>query len=221
MKTQPCFRAGDDGGDYSGAAPAARHNLPDPAGVLGTALWAFIGVATSLFFLFIASYLMRMQSADWHTIAMPWQLWLSTGLLLAASATIHLASRAGRQGTMRTMRRRLLVAGLCMLGFLLVQSWAWQVLLGSRITVAGNPAASYFYLLTAMHALHVAGGIAAWLVVSRPFWHAAQHRGPARAALSVGLCERYWHFLLLVWLALFATMAGLTNDLVRFICGAA
>jgi cytochrome c oxidase subunit 3 len=39
--------------------------------------------------------------------------------------------------------------------------------------------------------------------------------------LSVGLCERYWHFLLLVWLALFATMAGLTNDLVRFICGAA
>jgi heme/copper-type cytochrome/quinol oxidase subunit 3 len=33
--------------------------------------------------------------------------------------------------------------------------------------------------------------------------------------------ERYWHFLLLVWLALFATMAGLTNDVVRFICGAA
>jgi cytochrome c oxidase subunit 3 len=220
MKTQPCFRAGDDGSDYSGAAPTARHNRPDP-GVLGTALWAFIGVATSLFFLFIASYLMRMQSADWHDIAMPWQLWLSTGLLLAASATIHLASRAGRQGAMGTMRRWLLGAGLCMLGFLLVQSWAWQGLLGSRITVAGNPAASYFYLLTAMHALHVAGGIAAWLMVSRPFWHAAQRRAPARATLSVGLCERYWHFLLLVWLALFATMAGLTNELVRFICGAA
>jgi cytochrome c oxidase subunit 3 len=221
MNIQPYFRASDDGSDYSGAAPAAHHNQPDPAAVLGTALWAFIGVATSLFFLFIASYLMRMQSADWHAIAMPWQLWLSTGLLLAASATIHLASRAGRQGRTRTMSSLLLGAGLCMLGFLLVQSWAWEVLLGSRITVTGNPAASYFYLLTAMHGLHVAGGIAGWLMVSRPFWHAAQGRGPARAALSVGLCERYWHFLLLVWLALFATMAGLTNDLVRFICGAA
>ena len=221
MKTQPHFRASDDGSDYSGAAPAAGSIRPNPADVISTALWAFIGVATSLFFLFIASYLMRMQSADWHAIAMPWQLWLSTGLLVSVSTAIHLASKEERHGKASTVRSLLLASGLCMLAFLFVQSWAWQVLIAGRITAVGNPAASYFYLLTAVHALHVAGGIAAWLVVLRPFRHVAQGRRPGRAALPVGLLERYWHFLLLVWLALFATMAGLTNDVVRFICGAA
>lgn len=221
MKTQPHFRASDDGSDYSGAAPSAGSIRLNPTDVISTALWAFIGVATSLFFLFIASYLMRMQSADWHAIAMPWQLWLSTGLLVSVSAAIHLASKEERRGKASTVRSLLLAAGLGMLAFLFVQSWAWQVLIASRITAVGNPAASYFYLLTAVHALHVAGGIAAWLVVLRPFRHVAQGRRPGRAALPVGLLERYWHFLLLVWLALFATMAGLTNDVVRFICGAA
>jgi cytochrome c oxidase subunit 3 len=221
MKTQPHFRAGDDGSDYSGAAPAAGYIRPSRADIISTALWAFIGVATSLFFLFIASYLMRMQSADWHDIAMPWQLWLSTGLLVSASAAIHLTSKEEGQGKASTVRILLLAAGFCLFAFLFVQSWAWQALLAGRITAVGNPAASYFYLLTAMHALHVAGGIAMWLVVLRPFWHGATGRRLVRAALPVRLCERYWHFLLIAWLALFATMAGLTNDVVRFICGGA
>ncbi|MET0963120.1 MAG: bb3-type cytochrome oxidase subunit III [Noviherbaspirillum sp.] len=221
MRTQPYFRASDGGDDYAGATPAAGGVRPSPAAVLSTALWAFIGVATSLFFLFIASYLMRMQSADWHAIAMPWQLWLSSGLLLAASAAMHGASTSGRHGNAPAMRMLLLAAGLFMLIFLFAQSWAWQALLASRISATGNPAASYFYLLTAMHGLHVAGGMVAWLIVARPFLHRGPRSVPARAASSVRMCERYWHFLLLTWLALFATMAGLTNDVVRFICGAA
>ncbi|MET0961286.1 MAG: cytochrome c oxidase subunit 3 [Noviherbaspirillum sp.] len=221
MRTQPYFRAGDGGDDFAGAAPAAGSVRPNPAAVASTALWAFIGVATSLFFLFIASYLMRMQSADWHAIAMPWQLWLSSALLLAASAAMHGASASGRHGNGPAMRALLLAAGLCMLIFLFAQAWAWQALLASQISATGNPAASYFYLLTAMHGLHVAGGIVAWLIVSRPYWHRAARNPTARAANAVRMCERYWHFLLLAWLALFATMAGLTNEVVRFICGAA
>ena len=221
MNPQLHFRTGDDGSDYSGAAPAAGSLRPSPADVHSTALWAFIGVATSLFFLFIASYLMRMQSADWHAIAMPWQLWLSTGLLVSASVAIHLASKEERHGEPSKVRIFLLAAGLCMFAFLAVQSWAWQAQLASRITAVGNPAASYFYLLTAMHALHVAGGIVAWMVVLHPFWHGAPSRKAMRSAFPVRLCERYWHFLLIAWLALFSTMAGMTNEIIRFICGGA
>lgn len=179
-------------------------------GPAGIALWAFIGVASSLFLLFIASYLMRMEASDWSSIAMPWQLWLSTTLLVAGSVLLYRASvdSARAQGL-------LLAGGACAFAFLGAQLWAWQVLLDMRVTPAGNPAGSFFYLLTAMHGLHVIGGLVAWLMTVR-------HRRSADAAGNrrrIALCARYWHFLLAVWLVLFATLSGVTPEVVRFICG--
>jgi len=221
MSRQLYFRASGDDRDYSGAPPAFGNVRPNPEEIVSTALWAFIAVATSLFSLFIASYLMRMQSTDWHAIVMPRQLWLSTALLLAASAAMHLASGAARRARRAVLRNMLLIAGLLMIAFLLVQSWAWQALLASRVTAAGNPAGSYFYLLTAMHGVHVAGGVIAWLLISRTVWRRELRGVPAPKPRRIGLCARYWDFLLLVWLALLATMSGVTNEVVRFICGAA
>lgn len=82
--------------------------------------------------------------------------------------------------------------------------------------LAGNPAASFFYLLTAMHGLHVIGGLVGWWVAARSVWRQAD---PASVAWRITLCARYWHFLLVVWVVLFAAMALLTPELVRVICG--
>src|SRR6185436_1713106 len=89
-------------------------------------------------------------------------------------------------------------AGGCALAFLAAQGWAWQALLAQQVSPAGNPAASFFYVLTALHALHLAGGLAAWSLAARAAW---RERDPAAAAWRIALCARYWHFLLLVWLA--------------------
>ena len=191
-----------------GAGTTVRHT---PQGAAGIALWAFIGVATSLFFLFITSYLMRMESTDWSPIALPWQLWLSTGLLAAGSVWLRQAGVAARGANLARARYMLLAGGISALAFLCAQLWAWQALLTMRVTPAGNPAGSFFYLLTAMHGLHVAGGLIGWLVT----WFA----DPAGLAWRIRLCARYWHFLLAVWLVLFATLAGLTPEVIRFICG--
>jgi cytochrome c oxidase subunit 3 len=219
MRQRLQFRAGGER-DYSGAAPAFGKSRPERDEILSTALWAFIAMATSLFALFIASYLMRIQSSDWHPIALPRQLWLSTALLLAASAAMHCAGYAARRWHGSALRKLLLGAGLCMFAFLAVQSWAWQALLANQVSAVGNPAASYFYLLTAMHGLHVAGGLIAWAIVAR----GARQRSLAAlpwlgSARRIGMCARYWDFLLLAWLALFATMSGLSGELIRFVCG--
>ena len=42
---------------------------------------------------------------------------------------------------------------------------------------------------------------------------------PARVALRIALCARYWHFLLVVWALLFAALGWMTPEIVRFICG--
>ncbi|UUZ68437.1 bb3-type cytochrome oxidase subunit III [Polaromonas sp. P2-4] len=236
-----------------GGNAGERHD----AAAVGIGLWVFMGVVTTLFSLFISAYVMRMDASDWSVIAMPWQLWLSTALLLAGSATLQLASRAASRATMSAhwapARTLLLAGGACALAFLAVQLWAWQALLAIRVVPAGNPAASFFYLLTALHGLHVAGGLVAWGLTARGFLrdggdvhevtsvgaivrsagppqastapsggsaaHVVASVGATSHAWRIALCARYWHFLLALWLLLFATLGGLTPEVVRFICG--
>jgi cytochrome c oxidase subunit III len=172
---------------------------PAPAEI---GLWVFIGVASTLFALFLSAYAMRMDRAqDWTALAMPGQLWLSTALLVAGSVLLWRAARDDRAVL-------LIGAGLCALAFVASQLWAWQALADARVSFTGNPAASFFYVLTAIHGLHVGGGLIAWLRVVRR---------PTRE--RVALLARYWHFLLLAWLALFAALGWLTPDIVAFICG--
>ncbi|WP_246541526.1 bb3-type cytochrome oxidase subunit III [Collimonas antrihumi] len=182
---------------------------------VSVALWLFMGVATALFLLFLAAYVMRMDANDWSPLAMPWQLWLSTSMLVLSSVLLHSAAVAARALQVKRTRTLLIAAGFCGFAFLGVQWWGWQVLMNMHVTASGNPAASFFYLLTAMHGLHVAGGLLAWGFTANTAWRPDRRRLAWRA----GLCARYWHFLLAVWVVLFAALGWLTPELVRLVCG--
>ncbi|WP_194724209.1 cytochrome c oxidase subunit 3 [Noviherbaspirillum malthae] len=205
---------GNGNGEYSGEA-LGRYGgwRSSPAAV---ALWVFMGVATALFSLFLAAYVMRMESFDWSPLAMPPQLWLSTALLATGSLLLQMASTRANNRRWREARRLFIAGGICAAAFIAVQILAWQQLLTNQVSLAGNPAASFFYLLTAMHALHVAGGEIAWAASLRGMRSGADM---AQAARRIGLCARYWHFLLAVWLVLFGALGWLTPEVVRLICG--
>jgi cytochrome c oxidase subunit 3 len=200
--------------------PGYGGRRPDPhAAALSASigLWVFMGVATVLFALFVTAYVMRMSGEDAVAIALPWQLGLSTALLAGGSAALQASARAARGVAMRRTRKLLLAGGLCALAFLLVQLWAWSALLSAQVMPAGNPGGSFFYLLTAVHGLHVAGGLAAWAWTARAAWHPAADL--VGLGWRIGLCARYWHFLLAVWVVLFAMLGWLTPEVARFICG--
>lgn len=187
--------------------------------VVGTALWCFIGVASTLFALFLTAYAMRMDgAADWTRIALPAQLWLSSAVLLAGSVLMQLAAAAARGRWWARARRLLLAGGAAAVAFLGVQLWAWQDLLDARVALAGNPAASFFYVLTALHGLHVIGGLVAWSIAAQSL---AADEEAHSAAWRIALCARYWHLLLAVWAVLFAALGWLTPEMVRVICGRA
>lgn len=196
-------------GEGRGGRPRDAH-----ASAASIGLWVFMGVVTALFSLFIVAYVMRMGGDDSMTIALPWQLWLSSALLAAGSVALQRAGGASRRACPMRARRLLLAGGLCAAGFLGAQLWAWQALLGAQVMPAGNPAGSFFYLLTAMHGLHLAGGLVAWAWTAHAAWP-----DPARAAWRIALCARYWHFMLAVWLVLFALLGWVTPEVARFICG--
>lgn len=210
MNPNLVYRAGAGGERRPGPGPGdvgRQRAGPAPASI---GLWVFMGVVSSLFALFLAAYAMRMDSPDWHAVALPWQVWLSTALLAAGSGVMLAAARAARAGRASVAHRALRLGGLAAAAFVASQLWAWQALLAIHVVPANNPSGSFFYLLTAMHGLHVLGGLAGWALAMRA--------GPG-STLRIRLCARYWHFLLAVWLVLLAALGWLTPEFVRFICG--
>jgi len=166
-------------------------------------LGVFLAVATSLFALMISAYYMRMEGADWTTLAVPNGLWLNTGALILSSIAMQWTQVAARRGRIDGVRRGLIAGGVLTFCFLAGQLWVWQQMNASSYFLTSNPANAFFYLLTAVHGLHLLGGLWVWGKTT-----AKVSRGAAvgEVRLSVELCTVYWHYLLLVWLVLFALL---------------
>ena len=125
-------------------------------------LGVFLAVATSLFALLISAYYMRMAGADWTTLAVPKGVWLNTGALILSSAAMQWTRSAARKGRMDGVKTGLLAGGVLTVCFLAGQLWVWQQLNASGYFAAANPANAFFYLLTALHGLHLLGGLWVW-----------------------------------------------------------
>jgi len=166
-------------------------------------LGVFLGVATSLFALAISAYFMRRLGEDWSALTVPKVLWLNTVLLVLSSIGMERTRAAAQWGQLDGVRTGLMAAGAFSFLFLGGQLWAWQQLNASGYFAASNPANAFFYLLTALHGAHLLGGLWVWGRTTAKVWRGAEV-GAVR--LSVELCTVYWHYLLLIWLVLFALL---------------
>jgi cytochrome c oxidase subunit 3 len=167
------------------------------------ALGVFLAVVGALFALLVGAYLMRMQIPDWRPHPKPGILWVNTGLLVLSSAALVWAQDADERGKASGVRAGLFVSGGSALAFLAGQIVAWRELSDAGYFLASNPANSFFYLLTAAHGLHLAGGLVA---LGRTAFRASRGAAPDELRLSLELCAMYWHFLLLVWFLLFSLL---------------
>ena len=167
-------------------------------------LSVFLGVISAVFALLTAAYFIRMAYADWQSIPVPALLWLNTAILILSSGMLQWArNAAARGGTADGVRPGLLAGGVLAFAFLIGQYFVWRQLESLGYFVDSNPSNSFFYLITGLHGLHLAGGLIAWLRASFRLWRGADL---ARIRMSVELCTVYWHFLLLVWLVMFGLL---------------
>lgn len=208
-----------------GMDPALLQKAPDywPA---RTALRFLLVTVTVIFSLFIMTLLGRSQLGDFHALAgEPWlpfdrptQLWWNTVILLASSVVMHGALWLTRQRKQQAGALAVVGSAFLALLFLLAQLVIWQQLDTAGFGMTSNPASSYFYLLTAVHAAHLLGGLIALLWVLQRFW---QQQSVARIQASIRLCVTYWHYLFVVWLVLFALMtsSSSTIDSLAALCG--
>jgi cytochrome c oxidase subunit 3 len=175
----------------------------DTAAVMRLGLKVFLAVVTVLFSLLAVAYTDRMAFADWRPMPEPWLLWLNTAVLILSSVGLQRAWGAARRGEPDQLRLGLHAAGAFAFVFLVGQLLAWQQLVDLGYYASTNPANAFFYLITALHGLHLSGGLVAWGKTAAKVWSGLT---PTQVRLSVELCAIYWHFLLVVWLILFGLL---------------
>lgn len=122
-------------------------------------------------------------------------------LLLASSVTIWFAERSLRRGNNGMMRLWLLVTILLGAVFLVGQAMEYATLFSEGITISRGLFGTTFFTLTGFHGLHVLGGLVALIIL---LMLAKSLRGPHSRALET--TSLYWHFVDLVWIAVFSVV---------------
>jgi cytochrome c oxidase subunit 3 len=173
-----------------------------PALLLGT----FVFLASELVFfvaLFGAYFTLRAETTPWPpdgADVAPLLSGVATILLVISSGTYVLATRAARRHELRAFRRW--VAATIALGatFLGLQVVDYASL---SFTVSSHAYGTLFYAMTGFHGAHVIAGLLLMLVVFGRSMQGAYARGEPLGVEAVGY---YWHFVDVVWIALYATL---------------
>jgi cytochrome c oxidase subunit 3 len=193
-----------------GVVPTSQETVTSSAPKVG--LWVFLAVVSSLFGLFASAYTMRMTGhaglAVWQALDEPNVLWINTLVLVLASGAMQIARNRTDADDLKGGRSYFVAAGLLTVVFLAGQMLAWQQARAGGQVGPGSPAYSFFVLLTAVHGLHLIGGL--WVLgrtTARIFRVEANNVvARSRLRLSAQLCTTYWHWLLLIWLGVFALL---------------
>src|SRR3990170_2648463 len=187
----------DDGGDGGSGLPAI------PRRAYFTAMQLGLAGIVMFFMALTSSFLVRKGlGTDWVAIALPPVLWFNSLVLLVSSATIQAAGRRLEAGDAQSFRYWWGLTIALGLLFLSGQVIAWRQLAAQGVFLSSNPDSSFFYLLTAAHGLHLAGGILALLYVAFRRWR----RSRITQATAAALAGIYWHFMDGLWLFLLALL---------------
>src|SRR5882762_11594859 len=167
-----------------------------------TAIWVVLFAITMMFAAFTSAFIVRKASQDWQTFTLPSILYFNTLLLTASSVTLEVARRrittfmGGLKTQVESPARWLYITLFLGLLFVAGQYVAWTQLRAEGLYLATNPSSSFFYLLSATHALHVLGGLGGLIYVIRKLGKSVLRRNQLDAS------SRYWHFMDILWLYL-------------------
>ena len=173
-----------------------------------TGLLVLLTASTMVFAAFTSAFWVRRGlSNDWAPTPLPGIMWVNTAVLLMSSAVLEIGRRALKAGRRAEFNRYWTVGTALGVLFLLGQGWAWRQLSAAGVFIATNPSSSFFYVLTAAHAVHVLGGITALVYVDVKAL--SLQLGPGKRT-AVDVSALFWHFLdgLWVYLMILLTVWG-------------
>lgn len=172
---------------------------PSPLAV-GTMVW----LASELMFfggLFASYFTIRAQTPVWPPPGVHLEVLrdgLFTIVLVASSFTMQIGTRHLERGNRPLARRWIVVTLVLGMVFLANQMVEWYTL---DFTATTHAYGSLFFAMTGFHGLHVALGLAVMVALLGRIIGPGPDPGDHAAAEVI---TYYWHFVDVVWLALFA-----------------
>ena len=167
-----------------------------------TGVWVGV-LAISMTFAALTSAMIARAGAtpDWQPFRLPAILYVNTVLLMLSSGTLESARSRLVQPEPRAIggtaaQWLLLTLGLGLL-FIAGQLLAWRALARQGLFLSTAPSSAFFYLFTALHGLHLLGGVAALVYALRR----VRMLGAA-AGDTLGAAALYWHFMTCLWVCL-------------------
>ncbi len=185
-------------GDYGSGGEAARRIETAKLGI-----WLTLGSITMLFAAFTSAYIVRSAGTDWVSLQVPPLLWLNSAVLLLSSVTMEIARRNFNHWRPVGFRKWLFVTAVLGALFLAGQVVAWNQLAAQGIYLSSHPHSSFFYVLTAVHGLHLLAGV---LLLFYVLTLAARYRLTPGESVSPSIAATYWHFVDGLWLYLMVVL---------------
>jgi cytochrome c oxidase subunit III len=191
------------------AAPAIAksqiHSLTRPNMVsVGTIVWlsSELMFFAALFAMYFSIRAAAPQEWAEHTkvLNIPYALVFTT-ILVLSSITCQMGVFRAERGDVHGLRRWFALTFLMGLTFVLGQANEYTHLVGEGVKINGDGYGSMFYLTTGFHGLHVTGGLIAFILYLIRTTMGRFTPAQATAAIVVSY---YWHFVDVVWIALFA-----------------
>ncbi len=172
-------------------------------------IWLFLASEVMLFGALFSSYiLLRVSSATWpegaSILSVPIATF-NTMVLITSSVTMVMAWASLR---MKNFSRYKLYIGLTILlglTFLVVKAFEYNAKFHHHLFPHTSTFLAIYFTLTALHGLHVLGGI----VVNSYFWGPGAkmwQTQPERFTNRIEVAGLYWHFVDLVWIFLFPVL---------------
>jgi cytochrome c oxidase subunit 3 len=170
-------------------------------------LWMFLGTVTMLFAAFTSAYVVRRAGSDWQPIVLPSALWVSTATLALSSGALELGCQWGQHGLWKRSSAAMIAAAALGAAFLAWQAMAWRALMSIGVYLPASPHSSFFFMLTGAHAVHVVAALAVLLRAAAQTVGGIGWRQQRRWRSAMSAARTFWHFLLVVWLYLFALIS--------------
>jgi cytochrome c oxidase subunit 3 len=154
-----------------------------------------------LFAALTSAYVVRQAAGNWLEFPLPSVFWVSTITLIVSSFSLHLSYKSFLSGNAVVYRGLLLLSFLLGILFIYLQYKGWNALVNIGVELGTNPSGSFLYVLSALHAAHILGGLAALFIA---ILHAfiLPYEVTEKRKLRFEMTQIYWHFVDLLWIYL-------------------
>ncbi|TRX61735.1 cytochrome oxidase subunit III [Fulvivirga sp. M361] len=164
------------------------------------ALWLFIITVIMIFAALTSAYIVRQGEGNWMVFELPMELWVTSGIILMSSITMHWGYLAAKRDELEKVKLAVGITTFLGVAFLVGQFYVWGALVDNNVFLVGNPSGSFLYILSGLHGLHLVSGVIFLIIVLISTFKYKVH---SKNMTRMQMCATYWHFLDALWIYLF------------------